>query len=140
MSTELLEKIVDLATKHPKVFAELLAASRNGQGGSNGAPPPAVAALDVLTLTEAAAYLRLSESDVRMEAESGRLKGRAVGGDWRFVREDVLKWIRTPRPVSALKPELEETEEEFEAFLATIRAQADEVDRATKSGKYAEDE
>ena len=140
MSPELLEMIADVAAKHPKAFAELMATSRNGQGSSNGVPSSAASPLDVLTLGETAAYLRLAESEIRAEAESGRLKGRAIGADWRFVREDVLKWIRAPRPVSLLRPELEETEEEFEAFLAILRANRDEVDRATKSGKYAEDE
>lgn len=106
---------------------------------ANGVPK-ALSPLDVLTLADTAAYLKLSEPEVRTEAECGRLQGRRVGDGWRFVREDVLKWIRTSQPASVLRPELEETEEEFEAFLATLRANRDELDRATKSGKYAEDE
>lgn len=94
---------------------------------------------EVLTLAQAAAYLQLPEEVVRAEATAGRLVGRAVGDDWRFARADLLQWVRVPRP-SPLRPELEETEEEFEAFLAILRANRDEVDRATKSGKYAEDE
>jgi excisionase family DNA binding protein len=95
---------------------------------------------DVLTLAEAAAYLKLSEADVRTEAEAGRLVGRAVGDGWRFVRNELVKWVRPARPATGLRPELDETEEEFEAFLAILRANRDELDRATKSGKYAEDE
>ena len=53
---------------------------------------------DVLTLSDAAAVLQLPEEVVRAEAEGGRLSGRAVGDGWRFVRKDVLKWVRTPAP------------------------------------------
>ena len=55
---------------------------------------------DVLTLSEAAAFLKVSEAEVRAEAEAGRLIGRAVAGNWRFLREEVLKWVRTPPPGS----------------------------------------
>ena len=114
--------------------------SHSGIGSPNGVAQVPPSLLDILNLKEAAEYLRMSEEQVRAEAATGRLAGRAVGDDWRFVREDVLKWLRSERTSSPLRPELEETEEEFEAFLAILRANRDEVDRATKSGKYAEDE
>jgi hypothetical protein len=96
--------------------------------------------LDVLTLAEVAGYLQLPEAAVRAEAEAGRLVGRNVGGEWRFVRRGVADWLRTPtRKPSSLPapPHLEETPEEQETFLASIRAYRDEIDRATGSGKYA---
>lgn len=140
MEPELLKMMLDFAAKHPKAFAHLMATSQNNNGRPNWTPLSDPSPLDVLTLAEAAAYLSLPEVEVRAEAEAGKLVGHPVGDDWRFVREDVLKWVRSPRPKAALRPELEETEEEFEAFLAVLRANRDEVDRATKSGKYAEDE
>ena len=104
----------------------------------------ALSPLDVLTLAQAAAYLQLPEDAVRAEAEAGRLPGRAVGGEWRFVRGAVADWLRTGKPsiVDRLRslPPSDETEEEYEAFLATIRAHRDETDRLTGSGKYAPDE
>lgn len=97
--------------------------------------------LDVLTLAQAAEYLQLSEDLVRAEAVSGRLVGQNVGGEWRFVRDSIITWLRTPRsPAQQPRinyPALEETPEEQEAFLASIRAYRDEIDRATGSGKYA---
>jgi excisionase family DNA binding protein len=30
---------------------------------------------------------------VRALAEAGELPGRRVGGDWRFAREAVLRWL-----------------------------------------------
>jgi excisionase family DNA binding protein len=98
---------------------------------------------DVLTLAEAAAYLKLSEEAVRTEAETGRLVGRAVGDDWRFARGDVLKWVRGPNPPNRPDPiphGWQETEEEHQAYWANIQAFRDEVDRLHKRGKYAEEE
>ncbi|MBX9625973.1 MAG: helix-turn-helix domain-containing protein [Gemmataceae bacterium] len=107
------------------------------QPGVNGV---ALSPLDVLTLAQAAAYLQLPEDAVRAEAEAGRLPGRAVGGQWRFVRDAIVGWLRTGGP-KKYRPEnhpvSNETPEEYEAFLATIRAHRDETDRLTGSGKYA---
>jgi hypothetical protein len=96
---------------------------------------------DVLTLAQAAEYLQLSEDVVRAEAEAGRLIGQNVRGEWRFVRDSIIAWLRTPRsPITKPHiptPVLQETPEEQEAFLANIRAYRDEIDRATGHGKYA---
>ena len=61
----------------------------------NGQPlePPAG---DVLTLKEAAAYLRLAESEVQSLVNSQGLPGRAVGGEWRFLKSALQDWLRTP--------------------------------------------
>lgn len=99
-------------------------------------PPAAVTPIDVLTLADAATYLQLPEEVVRAEAEAGRIAGRTVGGSWRFVREDIIAWLRSP-PRRANLPIRDETEEEFEQFRERIRGFRDEVDRATGSGKYA---
>jgi excisionase family DNA binding protein len=51
---------------------------------------------DVLTLAEAAAYLRVPEQDVlRLVGEQG-LPGRQVGDDWRFLKTAVAGWLGTP--------------------------------------------
>lgn len=104
---------------------------------SNGV---AMSPLDVLTLTQAAAYLQLPEDAVRAEAESGRLLGRNAAGEWRFLRDSIIHWLRKPSRLSAIMPpsaKYEETPEEFEAYMASIRAYRDEMDRVTGSGKYA---
>lgn len=106
---------------------------------ANGKPAAPLSPLDVLTLAEAAAYLRLPEDAVREEAEAGRLVGQHVRGEWRFVRAAVATWLQAPsttaRPKTAF---VVESAEEYEAFMATVRAQRDEVNRATQFGKYAE--
>ncbi|MDB5309516.1 MAG: hypothetical protein JWO38_3718 [Gemmataceae bacterium] len=96
---------------------------------------------EVLTLTQAAEYLQLPEDAVRAEAEIGSLIGQNVRGEWRFARDSILAWLRTPR-IQALQPRTTsagspETPEEQEAFFASIRAYRDEIDRATGHGKYA---
>jgi hypothetical protein len=95
--------------------------------------------LDVLTLAQTADYVQLSGDVIRSEAEAGRLVGQHVGGEWRFLRESIVQWLRTPRR-QATPPKgsilSDETPEEHDAFLANIRAHRDELDRATESGKY----
>jgi excisionase family DNA binding protein len=50
----------------------------------------------VLTLAEAAAYLRVAEQDVlRLVREQG-LPGRQVGDDWRFLKVALDSWLATP--------------------------------------------
>jgi hypothetical protein len=56
-----------------------------------------------------------------------------------FPHGDVELEIILRRPLTAL-PRVEETAEEQAAFWASILAFRDEVNRATKSGPYAEDD
>jgi excisionase family DNA binding protein len=52
----------------------------------------------VLTLGEAAAYLRLPEDEVlRMVREQG-LHARQVGPEWRFLKSAIDDWLRTGPP------------------------------------------
>jgi excisionase family DNA binding protein len=53
---------------------------------------PAPAA-EVLTLAGGAELLQVAEADAEALAESGELPGRKVGGQWRFAREAVLRWL-----------------------------------------------
>jgi excisionase family DNA binding protein len=48
---------------------------------------------EVLTLGEAAVFLRLSEPAVQRLALDGRLPGRAVEGQWRFLRSALRIWL-----------------------------------------------
>jgi excisionase family DNA binding protein len=59
----------------------------------NGRPPEALAG-DVLTLTEAAAYLRLTESEMTLLVQTQGLPGRAVGAEWRFLKTALQDWLR----------------------------------------------
>lgn len=51
---------------------------------------------EVLTLTEAAAYLRVAEAElIRMVGPRG-LPGRLIGSEWRFSKTALEQWLRTP--------------------------------------------
>ena len=56
----------------------------------------------VLTLEDAAAFLRLSEDTVRRRAEQGDIPGREVEGAWRFLLSALEDWLRTPDPRTVL--------------------------------------
>jgi hypothetical protein len=113
------------------------------KAGANGTPPSAEG---VLTLAEAAKLLRVSETGLQADAAAGRVPCRLVAGEWRFKKEAIFEWLSQPDTgVEARKNALlavagslrDETPEEFEAYMANIRAHRDEIDRATGSGKYA---
>ncbi len=74
---------------------------------------------EVLTLAEAAAFLRVAEADVLRLVREQRLPGRKVGDDWRFLKAAVAAWLSVPtldaatfwqRHIGALKddPDLKE--------------------------------
>jgi excisionase family DNA binding protein len=50
----------------------------------------------VLTLTEAAAYLRVAPSQVQRLAEIRSLPGRQLRGEWRFLKAALQDWLRSP--------------------------------------------
>ncbi len=98
----------------------------------NGVHAPAP---EVLTLAEAAAFLRTTEAAVRAELVSGRLGGRLLAGEWRVSKAAVLTWLAVPAPRPLTGAELaehakavkakhgfSETDAEVETFLATVRA------------------
>jgi excisionase family DNA binding protein len=56
----------------------------------------ATRSLEVLTLSEAAAYLRASEKDVLCLANLHELPGREIGNEWRFLKAGLRDWLRAP--------------------------------------------
>lgn len=73
--------------------------------------------LDVLTASEAAAYLRVKEADIVRLAQFHGLPGRQIGNEWRFLKEGLQDWLRTPAPASGK-----------EAMLALAGAWKDDPD------------
>jgi hypothetical protein len=65
-------------------------------------PPPGGAnngqTHEVLTLAEAAAYLRLAESEVVGLAHTQGLPGRYITGEWRFLKAALQHWLATGSP------------------------------------------
>ena len=121
---------------------------------------------EILTVSQAAVFLQVEEDVLRSETQAGRVPARQIAGDYRYSRRAILRWIRAgrigsdtaksmpffeksdlrtttttspvaPRTESASVPA--ESIDEQEAFLEILRAQKDEIDRSTKSGRYAEE-
>jgi len=68
--------------------------SKKPKPGANGKPPATVS--EVLTLAEAAAFLRVPEAGLLAEATHGRVPGRLIAGEWRFVKATLLAWLSEP--------------------------------------------
>ena len=69
---------------------------------SSSEPPPLRPTewSEVLTLAEAAAYLRVPEAEVvRMVGPRG-LPGRLIGSEWRFSRTAIERWLQAPPQAS----------------------------------------
>ncbi len=64
-------------------------------------PQPAIVnglADEVLTLAEAAAYLKLSEEDVLRLVDQQGLPARRLTSEWRFLKAAIQRWLSTPPP------------------------------------------
>ena len=59
----------------------------------NGTMAPAG---EVFTLSEAAAYLRVSEDEIIRLVHDQALPGRILAGQWRFLKSAIQDWLRTP--------------------------------------------
>ncbi len=57
--------------------------SKKATKNNDGTPP---AAVEVYTLAEAAAYLRVAEEDVLRMISTQSLPGRRFGSEWRFLK------------------------------------------------------
>jgi excisionase family DNA binding protein len=53
---------------------------------------------EVLTLAEAAAYLRLPQAEVVQLVHLQGLPGRPVGTEWRFLKSAIQEWLSKPPP------------------------------------------
>ncbi len=50
---------------------------------------------DVLTLEEAASYLRLPKETIERQAVRGTLPGRRIEQTWRFLKAAIDEWLRS---------------------------------------------
>jgi len=56
--------------------------------------------VEVLTLAEVAAYLRVAETAVGQLAATCQIPGRQIGGQWRFLKSALQAWLATPPALS----------------------------------------
>lgn len=93
---------------------------------------------EVMTLAEAAAFLRLTEPVVQRLAISGRLPGRAAEGEWRFLRPALRIWLSgtdSTHPASAHRPSSRERLLAVAGCLAdddSLEAMVEEIYRERK--------
>ena len=50
---------------------------------------------DILTLEEAAAYLRLPAETIARQAAHGQIPGRRIEDTWRFLKAAIDDWLRS---------------------------------------------
>jgi len=48
---------------------------------------------DIMTLDEAAEYLRVHPRTLRMKASQGKIPGAKIGRVWRFHRQQLERWL-----------------------------------------------
>jgi len=56
---------------------------------------------EILTVEEAAIFLRVSTSSIYKLAQDGRIPCRKAGRQWRFSRSAILRWIEQPESKSS---------------------------------------
>lgn len=58
---------------------------------------------EVLTIAEAARFLRISTAQVKKLAEAGRLPAQKIDEEWRFLKAALEQWLcGKPNPTRAL--------------------------------------
>jgi excisionase family DNA binding protein len=60
---------------------------------------PPIKLHEVLTLEEAARFLRVPKKNVQALAEAGKLPARRVGDSWRFFKPAIEDWLRCKEPL-----------------------------------------
>jgi hypothetical protein len=69
--------------------------TKNGTAKRNGTPKAAETP-DILTLEEAAAFLRVPAKGLKKDAADGHVPCKLVAGEFRFSKEKLLAWLSTP--------------------------------------------
>ncbi len=99
------------------IAAEMSALSVNGKAASHGQPA------EVLTPSGLAAYLQLPEIVILQEANAGRIPGRCIAGEWRFLRSAIANWFEHVEVPSKPRPKIgvgRDFDEDPEAIIASI--------------------
>jgi excisionase family DNA binding protein len=79
-------------TTMPRTKSKSDPRTRNGTATASAARASAKSG-EVMTLAEAAAYLRVGEGDVLRLVREQALPGRKVGDDWRFLKAAIAGWL-----------------------------------------------
>ncbi len=75
----------------------ILKARAKSERGNTKPARSANGTVDVLTLAEAAKYLRVRETDVLAAITEQNLPARHVGNAWRILKSAIQQWLMTPK-------------------------------------------
>jgi len=75
------------------VMAQTMGQAMSPQQQSPAAAPAAPAVPDIMTLSEAAAYMRVGEEDVLAVIQSGELKAKKIGASYRISKQAVDEFL-----------------------------------------------
>ena len=53
---------------------------------------------ETLSLEQASVYLRMSEEHLRRQTKIGNIPGAKLGKEWVFLKEDLVRYIRSQYP------------------------------------------
>lgn len=96
---------------------------------------------EVLTLAEAAQFLRVAEEGLKTDVADGKVPGRLVAGEWRFNRAGLLCWLghfEVKQLSAQLEPNLKSSKERLRALIGmwkddpTVDAMVEEIYRQRK--------
>lgn len=75
--------------------------------------------IEILTADEAAEMFRVSTPYIRGMANSGEIPGTKMGDDWRFVRQDLIDYLRerSRREQQARKFQQEQRQQQPQAIM-----------------------
>lgn len=68
--------------------------ARKLKAGASKRTRPAATLRGVLTISELAEYLKISQSTLYKLAQEGKVPGQKVGKHWRFHREAIDSWLK----------------------------------------------
>lgn len=67
--------------------------ARKLKTGASKPPRAAASPGGVLTISELAEYLKISQSTLYKLAQEGKVPGQKVGKHWRFLRDSIDSWL-----------------------------------------------
>jgi excisionase family DNA binding protein len=73
-------------------MAQMVSQASGGGGGGESAPA-AAAVPDIMTLSEAAAYIRVGEEDILAIINSGELKAKKIGSSYRISKSAIDTYL-----------------------------------------------
>ena len=59
---------------------------------------------EIMTLEETAKYLKIGKSTLYKMARKGKIPAVKIANQWRFIKEDIDKWLQEIRNKEILSP------------------------------------